>query len=111
MTRALKHWGRRNVPTMSQVIYSIQLPKDLRPIDSNIVPRKLFLARAPSNLGTPLVILKADGSSTKRLISHLKSKHRVYVIHDSENHKTILAQKDIRSQTVKTEMSVFESTK
>jgi len=42
------------------------------------------------------------------LISHLKSKHR---IHESEDHRTIPAQEEIRSQIVIKEMSLFEATK
>jgi len=38
----------------------------------------------------------------------LKSKHR---IHADEDHKTIPAQEEIRSQIVKKEMSLFETTK
>jgi len=38
---------------------------------------------------------KGGGSSTKSLINHLKSKHR---IHESEDHKTIPAQEQIQSQ-------------
>jgi len=40
----------------------------------------------------------------------LKSKHR-YHIHESEGHKTIRAQEEIRSQIAKKEMSLFEATK
>jgi len=53
----------------------------------------------------------AGGSSTESLIHHLKSKHRIHVILESEDHKTIPEQKEIRSQIVKKEMSVFEATK
>jgi len=38
----------------------------------------------------------------------LKSKHR---IHEGENHKTIPAQGEIRSEIVIKEMSLFEATK
>jgi len=38
----------------------------------------------------------------------LKSKHR---IHEDENHKTIPAQEEIRSQIVIKEMSLFEAAK
>jgi len=40
----------------------------------------------------------------------LKSKHRIHVIHESEDHKTIPAQEEIRSQIVIKEMSLFEAT-
>jgi len=40
----------------------------------------------------------AGDSSAESLISHLKSKHR---IHESEDHKTISAQEETRSQIVK----------
>jgi len=51
---------------------------------------------------------KGGGSSTGSLINHLKSKHR---IHEGENHKTIPAQGEIRSEIVIKEMSLFEATK
>jgi len=54
---------------------------------------------------------KGGGSSTKSFINHLKSKHRVHVIHESEGNKTIPAQEEIRSQIVKKEMSLSEATK
>jgi len=41
----------------------------------------------------------------------LKSKHRVNVIHESEDHKTIPAQEEILSQIVENEMSLFEATR
>jgi len=47
-------------------------------------------------------------SSTESLNKRLKSKHR---IHENEDDKTIPAQKEIRSQIVKKEMSLFEPTK
>jgi len=53
----------------------------------------------------------AGGSSTESLINHLKSKHRIDVILEREDHKTIPAQEHIRSQIVKKEMSLFEATK
>jgi len=53
----------------------------------------------------------AGSSSTKRLINHLKSKHRVQVILESEEHKTVPAQEEIRSQIVKKETRVFEVAK
>jgi len=52
-----------------------------------------------------------DGSSTESFINHLKSKHRIHVIHEGEDHKTIPAEKEIRSQILKKEMSLFEATK
>jgi len=45
------------------------------------------------------------------LISYLKSKHRIHVILESEDHKTIPAQEEIRSQTVIKEKRLFEVTK
>ena len=54
---------------------------------------------------------KGGGSSTESLINHLKSKHRIYVAHESGDHKTIPAQEDILSQIVKKEISPFEATK
>jgi len=54
---------------------------------------------------------KRGGSSTESLINHLKSKHRIQVTHESEDHKTIPAQEEILSQIVKKEMSLFEATK
>ena len=51
---------------------------------------------------------KGGGSSTERLISHLKSKNRSL---EGDNHKTIPAQEEIRSKTVVKEMSLFEATK
>jgi len=38
----------------------------------------------------------AGGSSTESLINHLKSKHRIHVILESGDHKTIPAQEEIR---------------
>jgi len=55
------------------------------------------------------VILNAGDSKTKSLIRHLKPKHRIHVILESEDHKTIPAQEEIRLQTVKKEMSLFEA--
>jgi len=54
---------------------------------------------------------KVGGSSTESLINYLKSKHIIHVIHESEDHKTIPAQEEIRSQIVKKELSLFEATK
>jgi len=48
---------------------------------------------------------KGGSSITQILINHLKSKNRT---HEGENHKTIPAQEEIRSQM---EMSLFEATK
>jgi len=53
---------------------------------------------------------KRGGSRTGSLISHLKSKHRIHVIHESEDHKTIPAQEEIRSQILIKEISLFEAT-
>jgi len=50
-------------------------------------------------------------SSTKSLINHLKSNNRTHVILACEDHKTIPAQEEIRSQIVIKEMSLFEATK
>jgi len=54
---------------------------------------------------------KGGGSSIKSLINHLKSKHRIRVIYEGEDHKTIQAQEEIRSQIVKKKRSLFEATK
>jgi len=43
---------------------------------------------------------KGGGSSTESLINHFKSKHRIHIIHESEDHKTIPAQEEIISQIV-----------
>jgi len=51
---------------------------------------------------------KGGGSSTESFINHLKSRHR---IHECENHKTIPAQEEIRSQIVIKEMSLVKATK
>jgi len=51
------------------------------------------------------------GSSTNSLINHLKLKHRIHVILESGDHKTIPVQEEIRSQIVIKEMSRFEATK
>ena len=53
----------------------------------------------------------AGGSSTESLINHLKSKDRIHIIHESEDHKTIPEQVEIRSQIVNKEMSLFEAPK
>jgi len=53
---------------------------------------------------------KGGGSNTESLINHLKSKHRIHAILGSEDHKTIPAQGEIRSQIVKTKTSIFEAT-
>jgi len=37
--------------------------------------------------------------------------HRIYVIHESEDHKIVLAQQEIRSQIVIKVMSLFEAAK
>jgi len=51
---------------------------------------------------------KERGSSAEILINHLKSKHR---IQEGENHETIPAQEEIRSQIFIKEKSLFEATK
>ena len=43
----------------------------------------------------------AGGSSTESLINHLKSKHSIHVILESEDHKTIPEQEEVWSQIVK----------
>jgi len=50
------------------------------------------------------------GSSTEGLINHLKSKQRIHVIHEGEDHKAIPAQEEIRSQIMK-KIGLFEATK
>jgi len=52
---------------------------------------------------------KGGGSSTESLINHLKSKDRIHVINESEDHQTIPHRKGPR--IVKKEMSLFEATK
>jgi len=47
----------------------------------------LYKAQQTPKCNLCFVILKTDGSCTKLLISHLKSKHRVHVIHESEDHE------------------------
>jgi len=54
---------------------------------------------------------KGGVSSTESLINDLKSKHRIHVILESEDHKTILAHEGFRSQIVIKEMGLFEATK
>jgi len=54
---------------------------------------------------------KRGASSTESLINYLKSQHRIQVTLESEDHKTIPAQEEIRSQIVIKEMSLFESTR
>ena len=54
---------------------------------------------------------KKGASSTESLINHLKSQHIIQVILESEDHNTIPAQEEIRSQIVIKEMSLFEATK
>ena len=49
----------------------------------------------------------AGGSSTESLINHLKSKHRIHIIFESEDRETIPGQEEIRSQIVKKEMGLF----
>ena len=51
---------------------------------------------------------KGGGSSTDCLTNHVKSKHRIY---ESEKHKTMPVQEEIRSQIVMKEMILFEATK
>jgi len=53
----------------------------------------------------------AGGSSTEGLINHLKPKHRIHVILESEDPKAIAEQEEIRSQIVKKEISLFEAPK
>jgi len=54
---------------------------------------------------------KGGGSSTKHLFKHLKSNHRINVIHESDDHKIIPAQEEIRLQIVKKETSLPKTTK
>ena len=49
--------------------------------------------------------------STESLINQLKSKHKIHVINESEDRKTIPAQKEILSQILNKEMSLFDATK
>jgi len=44
---------------------------------------------------------KGGVSNTESLINHLESKHRLHVIHESEDHKTIPVQEETLSQIVK----------
>jgi len=57
------------------------------------------------------VLRYAGGWRTESFINHLKSKHRIHVIHEGEDHKTIPAQEEIRSQILEKEMSLFEAIK
>jgi len=54
---------------------------------------------------------KGAGSSTESLINHLKSNSRIHVILESEDHKTVRAQEEIRSQIAKNEINLFQATK
>jgi len=54
---------------------------------------------------------KGGGSSTESMMNHLKSKHRIHVIHEGEDNNTIPEQEAIRSKIVKKKMSIFEATK
>jgi len=58
-----------------------------------------------------LLYSKRGGSSTESLINHLNLKHRIHVIHESEDHKSIVAQEKILSQFMKKEMSLVEVAK
>ena len=58
-----------------------------------------------------LPLYKRGGSSTENLSNYLKSKHRIHVILENEDHKTIPVQAEIRSQSVIKEMSLFEASK
>ena len=58
-----------------------------------------------------LPLNKRGGSRTEKLIKYLKSKHRIHVILENEDHKTIPVQEEIQSQSVIKEMSLFEATK
>ena len=54
---------------------------------------------------------KGGASSTESLINHLKSKHRIQIFLESEDHNIIPAQEEIRSKIVIKEMSLSEATK
>jgi len=54
---------------------------------------------------------KGGVSSIESFINYLKSKYRIYVILESEDHKTIPAQEVIGLQIVIKEISLFEATK
>jgi len=47
-------WGRRKVPTLSQVLSSIQYICFRKTLGSNMGRQTCFLTRTPSNLGAPL---------------------------------------------------------
>jgi len=73
-----------------------------------------FLIKQGSTNNKMQFVLRAtnvDASNTESLINHLKSKNRIHVILESEDHKTITEQEEIRSQIVKKEMSLFAATK
>jgi len=55
-----------------------------------------------------LCYTKGGGSSTESLINLFKSKH---IIYESEDHKIVLAQEEIRSQIVMKEIGLLEATK
>jgi len=54
---------------------------------------------------------KGGASSTENLTNHLKSKHKIQVFLESEDHNTTPAQEEIRSQIVIKEMILFEATR
>jgi len=57
-----------------------------------------------------LLETNAGDSKTKRAINHVQSKHRIHVILESEQHTTVPAPENIRSQIVKKEMTLFVAT-
>ena len=58
-----------------------------------------------------LLRTNAGDSNTKRSINNVQSKHRIHVILESEDHVTVPAPEEIRSQIVKKEMSLLEATR
>ena len=58
-----------------------------------------------------LLKTNAGDSNTKRSINNVQSKNRIHVILESEDHITVPAPEEIRSQIVKKEMSLSEATR
>jgi len=69
-------------------------------INENQKLRAKLVKQRSSNTKVQFVLrkTKAGDSTTESLINHLKSKHRIHVIVESDDHKTIPAQEEIRSQ-------------
>jgi len=67
-------------------------------IKTNQTLRPFLIKQGSGNTKVQFVLryTNAGGSSTESLIKHLKSKHRIHVILQSEDHKTIPAQEEIR---------------